>query len=1315
MKKIQFLTFTLLITSMLFLPTRVATAQPKATLEGHTDNVWSVAFRPNGKMLASGSWDQTVRLWNVNTGHLLHTLRGHTDTVMSVAFSPDGNTLASGSWDGTIRLWNPRNGKLKRTLREHTNGISSVAFSPDGLTLASGSADTTIRLWNPNNGKLKRTLRGHTNTVDSVAFSPDGATLASGSRDTTIRLWNPNNGKLKRPLIGHTGDILRMMFSPDGATLASGSLDTTIRLWNPRNGRHLRTLINQTGWVNPIAFSPDGATLLIGGHGIASWDIQTGRYKIPVATDVGGALSIAFSPDGEMVACGSEDNKVRLWESIGFEAPLVSIAFDITSIPEPVPPPAAVRDFFQLDTFYQQWINVAGLPVLASVKVDPYAVKEAAWIIWQMIGHRRDVLRVMAEDRERISLLAIDESLSDLPEYETLFNPPLRFLAAYARDVVCDLCNSTLAAEENLLHPDNSFPHFFIHEFAHTIHGGLKLLDPAFDRRLKETYETAMEKGLWRGYYAASNRDEYWAEGTNSWFNSTLTNAVNTRAALKKYDPGLARLLTEIYGDGNWRFKPPATRTHLPHLQGFNPQESLRFDGPLPWVIAGEKLEEQKRDPNSDGDGKWVNLKLQDPSELPSLLASTIKGDSAAFFYMNLTGQEISFYFFDDDGTENFHYRSVPDIISREFGTRAGTIWLVKDHTGEDLAVFRVEEKAGRVMIGGPPSQNILDVNSDGEVDLRDLLPVASRFRERGKDPADVTGDGVINVVDLLWVAAHLSSMSRQAVEGFAAADVQKWLTDARQLRSVNEFQRKGIIFLEHLLKEIELSSKPMRIGAVPLKMIFERHTNFVWSVAFSPDGQTLASGSWDKTIRLANPNTLEHKTTIIEHYNVNSVVFSPDGETLAIGTWDKTIQLWNPNTGELKTTLTGHTDDISSFAFSPDGKTLASGSGDYTIGLWDPDTGEHKARLTEQARITSVAFSPDGKTLASGSEEATIRLWNPETGEVKRILTGHTDAVMSIGFSPDGQTLASSSRDRTIRLWNPNNGKLKKMLTGYTDWINPVAFSPDGTILVIGNGRTIRFWDTQTGEYKNNLEGHTDHILSLAFSPDGTTLASGDEGGTVRLWELTPDVIASDKTIEDVNGDGVVNILDLVSVSSNFGQTGENVADVNGDGIVNIVDLVKVAGEMGAGAAAPAAHSQTLEILTAADVQQWLRQAQQAGLTDATSQRGILMIQQLLAALIPKETSLLPNYPNPFNPETWIPYQLSEPAEVTLHIYAIDGRLIRTLTLGHQPVGRYQSKTRAAYWDGRNTQGERVASGVYFYTLSAGDFMATRKMLIRK
>ena len=205
------------------------------------------------------------------------------------------------------------------------------------------------------------------------------------------------------------------------------------------------------------------------------------------------------------------------------------------------------------------------------------------------------------------------------------------------------------------------------------------------------------------------------------------------------------------------------------------------------------------------------------------------------------------------------------------------------------------------------------------------------------------------------------------------------------------------------------------------------------------------------------------------------------------------------------------------------------------------------------------------------------------------------------------------------------------------------------------------------------------------------------------------------DALAEDVNSDGVVNILDLVHVATNLGQRGQNDVDVNGDGVVNVQDLVRVAGALGDAAAAPSTQPFALTMFTAADVQQWLTQARHLDVMDPTSQRGIRFLEQLLAVLIPKETVLLANYPNPFNPETWIPYQLAEPADVTLTLYALDGTVVRTLALGHQGVGMYQSRNRAAYWDGKNQLGESVASGIYFYTLTAGNFTATRKMLILK
>ena len=227
--------------------------------------------------------------------------------------------------------------------------------------------------------------------------------------------------------------------------------------------------------------------------------------------------------------------------------------------------------------------------------------------------------------------------------------------------------------------------------------------------------------------------------------------------------------------------------------------------------------------------------------------------------------------------------------------------------------------------------------------------------------------------------------------------------------------------------------------------------------------------------------------------------------------------------------------------------------------------------------------------------------------------------------------------------------------------------------------------------------------------------LLADDQGNTFLPQVEAGEITEPPELKTDVTGDGVVNIQDLVLVASSFGQTGEISADVNGDGVVNIADLVLVAGSLGTSAGAPLLHPDSLELLTTADVRGWLSQAHQLNDINTDYQRGVLMLEQLLVALIPKETILLPNYPNPFNPETWIPYQLSEPAEVTLDIYAVNGTLIRTLALGQQSAGMYHSKSRAAYWDGQNEVGESVASGVYFYVLTAGDFSATRKMLILK
>ncbi|MEH2157802.1 NB-ARC domain-containing protein [Nostoc sp.] len=295
----------------------VANSQQLMTCKGHAGWVWSVSFSPDGQVLASGGNDQTIKLWDVSTGQCFKTLEGHSGAVRSVTFSPDGQVLATGSDDQTVKLWNVSTGKCLKILQEHGCSVWSVAFSSKGNMLATGNDDYKVRLWDINSSSCIYTLEGHTQRVYSVNFSPDANTLASGSHDQTVKLWDISSAQCLKTLQGHTDLVHSVTFSVDGGALVSCGDDQTVKVWDFVTGQCLKTLQGHRSRVwslavcinqNICASSSDDQTVKL-------WNINTGRCIKTLRSFNNGIWSVVVSPDGKIIASGSYDQTVTLWDA----------------------------------------------------------------------------------------------------------------------------------------------------------------------------------------------------------------------------------------------------------------------------------------------------------------------------------------------------------------------------------------------------------------------------------------------------------------------------------------------------------------------------------------------------------------------------------------------------------------------------------------------------------------------------------------------------------------------------------------------------------------------------------------------------------------------------------------------------------------------------------------------------------------------------------------------------------------------------------------------------------------------------------------
>ena len=1156
--------------------------------------------------------------------------------------------------------------------------IAAIAYSPDGCQLAVAGWDGFISLYNSNVGSGEKReflsrFGGLHDNIRSLSFSPDGKMLASGG--SGLWLWDVATGSIITPL-SHSSDIQSLSFSPDGKTLASGSRkDGSVKLWDvatrteiatishSRSIRSLSLSSRHEGTILATAASPDSRRS--GGGSVKLWDGATGTEiaTLLLGEDRQTVYSVAFSPDGTILATADNyhNGSYRVGDVGGGRVRL--------------------------------WDGATGTAIATLLQdEDPNDEKHSPSVY--SIAFSPDG-KTLAAGGGNLYLWDVTEKKYSPP----IANPPV---IGGIQDITFSPDGTTLSGV--------------------TGHWGMRSW--GVYRKSDEAFLT--EVGTLRENRGTTERVRF---GPDS---KTLVSFDDHGARLWDADAGkeIATLFyTEdnIMGENIGDFSPDGKTLALIFRRDRNPE------------IGNLEL--------WDAEARTRKRTLGSPT-LPVVSVAFSRdskmiagGREDGIVVWNVeTGAEIATLPY-DHFVLNVAFSPNGKILAGSDQKDTVKLWNVATET--EIATLSFETAPRR----GGPNRNTGSITTRLSFDRDNkILAVSS-----------------VNYGVTLWDAEtgkYITTLSKER-------EIVRSVAFSRDGKTLASCNMEGAVKLWDVATETRKAT------------FWTNTRDGARSVHFSPDGKTLATAAETGTVLLWDLTTINTGTeiaTLPSHkFWVSGVAFSRDGKTLASVGDGGAVKLWDIDNDKqtLKTTIETRASYLSDVALSRDEKTLASGGSG--LALWDITTEAKISDLPAHSHIYSVAFTRDGKTLASGDKEGNVQLWDVEARSLKATFTGHigkdSSAVFSVAFSRDGETLASGGRDGIVRLWDTASYTEIATLAEYTRWVGAITevssvaftrdgktlaslhpapgivklwdvetqtvkarlthdkvgsggelrFSPDGKTLASGHSRDVVLWDVATGAVKAKLTADGT-VHSLDFSPDGKTIASGysyGADGLVKLWDITSAVESSSATpllVADVNADGIVNIQDLVTVAAALGQTGEDAADVNGDGAVNIQDLVAVAAALGEVAAAPSAiRQQTPAYLTTADVQHWLILAQGLDIKNPTTQRGILFLQYLFAVLTPQETALLPNYPNPFNPETWIPYQLAKPAEVTVHIYAVNGVLLRTLALGHLPAGHYHGKNRAAYWDGRNAVGEPVASGVYFYTLTAGDFAATRKMLILK
>ena len=1233
----------------------------------------ALAFDPDGRVLASGGLDKTVRLWNPHTGQLLGSLE-HPATVLAVTFSPDGEMLASASEDNAIRLWDPHGRQLLGTLEGHGKPVYAVAFSADGRHLASGSGDGTVRLWDAQSGELLKTFRGHNRGVLGVAFSETGL-LASAGVDWTIQVYEVSTGRFLRTLTGHTAQVTSVAFTGAASgdiRLISGSRDGTVHSWNPDTGELLDSL-----WpypdsaVNSVALLANAdATVKIasarsdGTVRLGKLDMDSGLsadpVPLPIRLDTQYAIAVrgvAFSPSGMHLASVSRYGTVQVWMQHPYSVELsgTTIAGPARSYPFTV----TVRD-----TSGEPVENVL-VAANDSPEVPTNALGEAVHeLTFPTLGHHDvDVtIRVPVSNLESQEFRKYYPYRVEVPTPESVEIAGPKIVKDFGGNpFTATVRGSTVRGPAN--QPLEGFRVWFV-----TVAGRLSdVTDFAGEARFSqpnfsapgeydvdaEVEASSLKRNFPRRIEIPSVsliglREGRWGEAHSFVViaNDSLSQAVEGIQIRLTSDAFVESVLRTETG-GSAVFSQPLWEVGTWDVHVAVPGYSETFPNYL--TVLESRYNAVPPSPETQAKMNLVDNKIGEPVSNPLGQTSSV-GTNAKWTPMTTVAADIGI-----------------------------TVIRVKFKNGTDTQKKEVERAAKE----WAKHANIHFVFDDDPAEVR------IEFGATNADGKSLGNNSYLGFADFI-----------EGIQNF-----NNWLSYIGYL-------------LDNLFVVFDSPSKqtivtlPSRETEVTMNLT----EDFSWGTALHEFGHVLAFHHPQNIPQF--PFTWVNHDEIYDHYM--------DKES-----WSKADVDHNVLSTRHSLPSTAKYDPDSIMSYSLEANFIEA----------PPGASERLQHLAK----SGLPAQRDG--LSDLDKEAVGNVYGEAKPHFYRVegsiaIEGEDDEL-------EGDVKINEVRDVTIYVGPQNESYLYSPLATFA-WGGEVRTEVEigargetsqnlemaakvrlyeGLAQVRAPGIPLIGDQLEDEENKMFLLPIDGQSHSYSFYVENEALfGDGDYADiTLSLKAIkvsqsgmmpAPSTPTASRLNADINADGQVNVADLALVSDYLGQSAPATppVDINGDGTVTASDLMHVSQHLGTSTMPTAPVRLVVPAgITFETIRGWLNLARIEDDGSLVFRKGIANLERLLTLIIPEKTVLFSNFPNPFNPETWIPYQLAEPAEVTLSIYSVDGKLVRTLALGHQAAGVYRSRSRAAYWDGRNELGERVASGAYFYTLTAGDFSATGKMLVRK